>query len=76
MKGKLCVTFETLITMKKYVFDFSVDAWLQNVEIEADNLDQAKEELFKKSLADLVEEGYVKDFSISEIDYEVEEEEE
>ena len=60
--------------MKKYVFDFSVDAWLQNVEIEADNLEEAKDKLGEMSLKDLVEEGYVKDFSISDLDYEVEDE--
>jgi hypothetical protein len=52
--------------MPKYTvtFDFSLDAWIQNVEIEADDIEEAKEKLNKMSLEELVEEGYVKDFNI------------
>ena len=55
----------------KVKFDFSVDAWLQNVEVEADSLEKAKEKLFSMSLQDLLDEGYVKDFNIKDLDYEI-----
>lgn len=63
--------------MPKYTvtFDFSLDAWIQNVEIEADDIEEAKEKLNKMSLEDLVEEGYVKDFNIKDLDYSVDNEE-
>ena len=28
---------------KKFVFDFDLDLWIKNLEIEADNLEEAKE---------------------------------
>lgn len=60
--------------MPKYTvtFDFSLDAWIQNVEVEADDIEEAKEKLNKMSLEDLIEEGYVKDFNIKDLDYSVE----
>ena len=60
--------------MPKYTvtFDFSLFAWIQNVEIEADDIEEAKEKLNKMSLEELVEEGYVKDFNIKDLDYSVE----
>ena len=57
---------------KTYIFDLSVDAWITNIEINADTLEQAKEKLHDMSVVELIEEGYVKDFSLRNIDYEVE----
>lgn len=62
--------------MKKFIFDFSVDAWIKGVEIEADTYEEAEEELHRHTLEDLIEKGYVKDSSISNIDCEVEDDEE
>lgn len=53
---------------KKFTFDFSVDAWIQGVEIEADDYADALDELRSMSLDELIENGYVKDFDISNID--------
>ena len=59
----------------KITFDFNLSAWVRDLEIEADNLEQAKEKLFDMSISDLIGEGYVSDFEIEDLDYEVEEEE-
>ena len=60
----------------KFRFDFSVDAWVRALEIEADSLDEAKEELLKMSIEDLIDEGYVEDFEIDNLDVEYDEEDE
>lgn len=51
--------------IKKY--SFSVDAWLE-IEIEGKSENDCDEQLRTASLSDLVENGYVKSFDISEID--------
>lgn len=58
---------------KKFTFDLSVDAWINSIEIEATSYDDALEELHLMSLEKLIEVGYVKDFSLLNIDVEVEE---
>lgn len=60
--------------MPKYTvtFDFSLYAWIQCVELEADSVEEAKEKLRKMTVEDLIEEGYVKDFDIKDLDYSVE----
>jgi hypothetical protein len=63
------------LKMKKYTFDFSLDAWIQCLEIPAHNLDEAKEKLGKMSIEDLIEYGYVKDFNIINVDVEEEDDE-
>jgi len=56
----------------KFKFDFSVDAWIQDVEIDAANQKEAEEKLGQMSLADLIEEGFIKDFSILKEGFDVE----
>jgi len=58
--------------MKTYTFDVSVDAWIQNISIDADSEDEAMDKLNSMSLEDLVSSGYVKDFAVSDVDMEVE----
>ena len=58
--------------MKKFIFEFSVDAWIKGVEIEADTYQEAEDKLYRHTLEDLIEKGYVKDSNISDIDCEVE----
>lgn len=55
----------------KFKFDFSVDAWIQNVEIDAATEEEAKAKLINMDLADLVNEGYVKDFTVDNVDTEI-----
>lgn len=56
---------------KWYNFDFSIDAWIQNLEIQADSFEEAKEMLLDKRLSELIEEGYVKDYEIRDLEYTV-----
>ena len=62
--------------MPTYTFDFDLDAWIRNLEIEADNKEEALEKLNKMSFSDIVDEGYCQRFDISDIDCTSDEEEE
>jgi len=56
----------------KVKFDFNLDAWIQNLEIEADSIEQAKDKLMSMSLEDMIEAGaYMKDFNIDSVDTEI-----
>ena len=59
-----------------FSFDLSVDAWIKGIEIEADSEKEAMDELSSMSLSELVENGFVKDFSLSDIDVSVDEDDE
>lgn len=59
--------------MPKYKFDFMLNIWLQDVEIEAESYDKAEEVLYNMGVADLLGEGYKKDYSLTEIECEEEE---
>ena len=52
----------------EFEFDFNVSTWLQGVKIEAASLEEAKELLYRKSLADLVGEGIVRQSDITDIE--------
>ena len=52
---------------KTFLFDISVDAWIRNIEIEADSYEEALQELRLMSLEELIDKGFVKDFDISNI---------
>lgn len=59
---------------KKFIFDFDLDLWIKNLEIEADNLEEAKEKLSEMSVRDIIDNSSIRDFSISTLDCSVEEE--
>lgn len=59
--------------MPRYTFDFDLEAWIRCLKIEADSLEEAKEKLYEMSIEDIIDEGYVNNFSISELDIEEEE---
>lgn len=61
--------------MPKFEFDFSVDAWITNLSIEADSKEEALEKLRSYSLDDIILEGYVKNFELKDIEYTVQEDE-
>lgn len=62
--------------MPKYVFDFNLSAWITNLEIDADSYEEAVEKLGRMSAYDIVDEGYVKNIGVSDIDCEVEDDKE
>lgn len=59
----------------EFEFDFSVDAWITNLSIEADSKEEALEKLRSYSLDDIILEANVKNFELKDIEYTVEEDE-
>jgi hypothetical protein len=62
--------------MKKYRFDFDLDMWVKNVEINAESKAEAKElfdELIHSRLIMMLEDADIKDFNVSDLDIEEEE---
>ena len=58
--------------MKTFTFDFAVQAWIKGLEIEAETYEEAEEELLSMSLEKIVDKGFVKDSDISDIECEIE----
>lgn len=56
--------------MKRFVFDFSLDIWMQDVIIEAESYEEAKEKLLNVTPLEIVACGYCKDFNIKDLDCE------
>lgn len=54
--------------MPKYNFDFDLDMWVQDVIIEADSYDEAKRLLLHMNVETILEQGYVKDYDIKQLD--------
>lgn len=52
----------------EFEFDFNVSAWMQGVKVEASSLEEAKEKLGRMSLAELLDEGIVKQMDITDLD--------
>ncbi len=62
--------------MKTFTLDFDLDLWVTGVEIEADSYEEAIEKLRGMSADEIIEEGYVKNKEIKDVDYTVEDDEE
>ena len=56
----------------KFNLDFSVNALIQDVEIEAKDEKEALDKLSQMSLKDILDEGFVKDFDIPAKDFDAE----
>lgn len=61
--------------MPKYTFDFNfdLDVYVKELEIEADSPEEALAKLRSYSLDDIIQEGYIKDFEIRDLSYLVKE---
>lgn len=57
--------------MKTYKLDFDFNAWIQNVEIEAENKEEALNKLMNMSLEEMLESGVIKDYGCSNISTEL-----
>lgn len=57
--------------MAKFKLDFNLEAWVRSLEVEADNEDDALAELYKMSISEIIEKGYVNDYSTNDVDVEV-----
>ena len=58
---------------KTFTFDFNLNAWIRELEIEADSYEEALEKFKMMSFSDIALHGYAKDFEISDVDVEYEE---
>jgi len=56
--------------MPRYKFDFLLNIWMQDVEIEADNYEEAEELLYEMTSSDILREGYEKQSDITDLDAE------
>lgn len=61
---------------KTYIFDMNVSIWLRDVEIYANSREEAEEKLNDMRIDDLLEDGIIKDFEITDLDCEEEIDEE
>lgn len=52
----------------KVRFDFNVEAWIRGVEVEGDDYDEAENNLYRMTLEELLDEGYVQSFEITDCD--------
>ena len=56
---------------KKVIVDFSLDAWLNGLEVEVEDWESVIEALSKMDIMDIVKNANVKDYDIKDLDYEV-----
>ena len=52
----------------KVCFDLNVEVWLRGVEVEGDDYDEAENNLYRMTLEELMDKGYVKSFDITDCD--------
>ena len=57
--------------MAKYSFDFNLEAWIQGVEIEADSYEEAESKLYKMTVEELIEAGYIHTSDVEDVDVEI-----
>lgn len=57
--------------MAKYSFDFNLEAWIQGVEIEADSYEEAERKLYKMTVEELIEAGYIHTSDLEDVDVEI-----
>lgn len=55
----------------KVRFNFNLEAWIDGVEIEANSEEEARDKLYQMTFRELVEEGYDRNSTISEVEGEV-----
>lgn len=57
--------------MKKYKLDFVLEAWVRNLEIEADSEEDAINKLHRMDIEEIIKKGYVDESDSKNIDVEV-----
>lgn len=57
--------------MAKFKLDFNLEAWVRSLEVEAENEEEAINELYKMSVEDIIKQGYVQTHETKDIDVEV-----
>ena len=57
--------------MAKYSFDFNLEVWIQGVEIEADSYEEAESKLYRMTVEELIEAGYIHTSDVDNVDVEI-----
>ena len=57
--------------MAKYSFEFNLEAWIQDIEIEADSYEEAESKLCKMTVEELIEAGYINNSDLFDISAEI-----
>lgn len=55
----------------KVVLDFNLSAWIKGVEVEATSYEDAVAKLYQMTFDEIIETGFSKDFTISDVDGQV-----
>ena len=55
----------------KVKFNFNLEAWIQDVEIEADSMEEAENKLYGMTVQELIEAGYVHTSDLDEVEGEI-----
>ena len=55
----------------KVKFDFNLQAWIQDVEIEADSIEEAENKLYGMTVQELIEAGYVHTSDLDDVEGEI-----
>jgi hypothetical protein len=59
----------------KVKFNFNLQAWIQDVEIEADSIEEAESKLYRMTVEELIEAGYIHTSDLDDVEAEVVEQE-
>ena len=55
----------------KVKFNFNLEAWIQDVEIEADSVEEAENKLYRMTVQELIEAGYVHTSDLDDVESEI-----
>jgi hypothetical protein len=55
----------------KVKFDFNLQAWIQDVEIEADSIEEAENKLYGMTVQELIEAGYIHTSDLYDVEGEI-----
>ena len=55
----------------KVKFNFNLEAWIQDVEIEADSMEEAENKLYGMTVQELIEEGYIHTSDLTDVEGEI-----
>lgn len=55
----------------KVKFNFNLEAWIQDVEIEADSMEEAENKLYGMTVQELIEAGYVHTSDLNDVEGEI-----
>ena len=55
----------------KVKFNFNLEAWIQDVEIEADSIEEAESKLYRMTARELIEAGYIHTSDLDDVESEI-----